>query len=54
MTLADAERRLEEIKQDLRDPSNRNRYRKFLHNLLTQAGIEVNVDNVIEKFLEFC
>jgi hypothetical protein len=54
MTLEDAEKRLEQIKEDLKNPNNHNKYRKFLHNVLSQIGVEVDVDKTIEKFLEFC
>lgn len=54
MTLEDAEKRLEKIKEDLKNPGNHNKYRKFLHNLLSQIGVEVDMDKTIEKFLEFC
>lgn len=54
LTVEEAEKRLEKIKKDLEKPSEQNRYKKFLHNLLTQAGVTVDMDKVIEEFNKYC
>ena len=54
LTVEDAEKRLEKIKKNLEKPSEQSKYKKFLHNLLTQAGVIVDMDKVIEEFNKYC
>ena len=53
-TKEDAKRRLEKIKKDIQNPSDANSYRKFLHGILKEAGINVSIDKTIEEFNKFC
>ena len=54
LTVEDAEKRLEKIKKNLEKPSEQSGYKKFLHNLLTQVGVTVDMDKVIEEFNKYC
>jgi hypothetical protein len=53
-TLADVEKQLENIKQDIKTPSGVSKWAPFLNNILDQIGIKVDMEKTIEEFNKYC